>query len=59
MSFVPLPLGACIACKLKGNFNIDIPVGYPFNLSDHSISDRSVLGIESLGHCGDAVHLSC
>jgi len=31
---------------------------YNNNLPDHSISDMSVLGIESLGHCGDAVRLS-
>ena len=37
---------------------LDTPVGCHFNLPDHSISDMSVLGIESLGHRGDAVRLS-
>ena len=37
---------------------MDTPVGYHFNLPDHSISDMSVLGIESLGHRNNAVRLS-
>ena len=37
---------------------MDTPVGYHFNLPDHSISDMSVLGIESLGRCSFAVCLS-
>ena len=37
---------------------MDTPVGHHFNLPDHSISDMSVLGIESLGHRSDTVRLS-
>ena len=37
---------------------LDTPAGCHFNPPDHSVSDMSVLGIESLGHHGDAVRLS-
>ena len=47
-------------CKLLTYLLISylLLTGYHFNLPDHSISDMSVLGIESLGHHSNAVRLS-
>ena len=36
----------------------DTPVGHHFNLPNHSISDMTLQGIESLAHHKDSVRLS-